>query len=481
MNKDILQAARAEYLRRDFWAFFLEAWNILEPDTEIIVNWHMKYIARVAQKIVEDTIEKKPKEKDFIFNVPPGSTKSTMLTICLQPWAWLTKPSLRFITSSWDGTLAINHALKSRDLINSTWYQETFVPEWRIKHDKNKKSEFENTATGVRIATSVGGTIIGRHADIQIGDDLNTPEKAISKEELEKVNRWWDTTMSSRVTGKHARRIVIQQRIHQKDLTGYVLKEKPGKYSHVCIPAQLGKKYRPVPEGLERYYKNGLMDPVRLDFETLQRKKIELGSTQYAGQMGQSPSPEEGNKFNREWFPKVSIDMVPKFLRRNLWIDGAYTKNTQDDPTGLMVTCFDANKNRLYIVHRTDKYMEMPELLKFVPPYHDLYCDHRSRVYIEPKASGKSLKQLLKDGTHLNAIEIKSYIVQEGKEARADAASPFCEAGRVFVVEGPWNEDFFDQLETFPNAEHDEDVDNMCYAIHYHFVGRKRKKVRKLN
>ena len=125
--------------------------------------------------------------------------------------------------------------------------------------------------------------------------------------------------------------------------------------------------------------------------------------------------------------------------------------------------------------------MTFGNLVKFLHDKVSASGGKRSRIYIEPKASGKSLKQLLKDGTHLNAIEIKSYIVQEGKEARADAASPFCEAGRVFVVEGPWNEDFFDQLETFPNAEHDEDVDNMCYAIHYHFVGRKRKKVRKLN
>ena len=116
---------------------------------------------------------------------------------------------------------------------------------------------------------------------------------------------------------------------------------------------------------------------------------------------------------------------VPPGLYRDLWIDGAYTKNTDNDPTGMMVCAFHRQLNRLYIFHAQERYMEMPELLEEIPDYcvnHEL--DKRSRVYIEPKASGHSLRQMLKDVTNLSPVFIEGPLVQEGKEARANVAAP---------------------------------------------------------
>lgn len=40
------------------------------------------------------------------------------------------------------------------------------------------------------------------------------------------------------------------------------------------------------------------------------------------------------------------------------------------------------------------------------------------------------------------------------------------ESGRVFLVEGNWNESFLNQIAAFPNGLHDDEVDNLTAIIH---------------
>jgi predicted phage terminase large subunit-like protein len=135
-----------------------------------------------------------------------------------------------------------------------------------------------------------------------------------------------------------------------------------------------------------------------------------------------------------------------------------------------MVTAYDPYMNRLYIRHAVSDYLEMPECLKFTEEYAiNNQLQAQSRIYIEPKASGKSLTQLLNADTNLNAVEIESQLVREGKNARLQTAAPKIESGRVFLVEGSWNDEFRHQLTDFPVAEHDEYVDLIGYATDFYF------------
>ncbi len=53
--------------------------------------------------------------------------------------------------------------------------------------------------------------------------------------------------------------------------------------------------------------------------------------------------------------------------------------------------------------------MEFPQLIMFLPEYLKTHgYSNRSKVYIEPKASGKSIAQELKDKTRINIIEDKT-------------------------------------------------------------------------
>jgi predicted phage terminase large subunit-like protein len=107
----------------------------------------------------------------------------------------------------------------------------------------------------------------------------------------------------------------------------------------------------------------------------------------------------------------------------------------------------------------------MPELLKFIPNYISSSGVNVSMTLVEPKASGKSIKQMIYNETKLNISEIKSNFVNQGKIENARVVAPYIESGRCILVKGSWNDAFLQQVATFPNAKHDEHIDLTCYGI----------------
>ena len=154
---------------------------------------------------------------------------------------------------------------------------------------------------------------------------------------------------------------------------------------------------------------------------------------------------------------------MPTDLKYELIIDGAYTNDTKNDPTGLQVGV--RYLNDYYILSSIDKYLEMPELIKFIPTYIESLGVYVKMILVEPKASGKSIKQLIQLQTNYNISEIKTKFVNVSKIERARTSSPYCESGRIKLVKGSWNESFLNQIAIFPNGKHDEHIDLTSYAI----------------
>jgi len=76
--------------------------------------------------------------------------------------------------------------------------------------------EFETTAQGSRVATSVGGVLTGRGADIIVIDDPLKPEESLSQTQRQAANEWYDHTLYSRLNDKLTGAIVlIMHRLHE--------------------------------------------------------------------------------------------------------------------------------------------------------------------------------------------------------------------------------------------------------------------------
>jgi hypothetical protein len=168
-----------------FYDFFKLSWHIVEPSVPLSTNWHHKYLCNTLQEEAERIIEGRPKTKDIVINVPFRSTKSLITTVLFPVWCWIRDPKLRFITASYSAELSIEHATKSRDVIQSDWFKERWGDIFNIKKDQNLKARYENNFMGMRRATSVGGTITGQGADFLIIDDPVSPKNAASEVERE--------------------------------------------------------------------------------------------------------------------------------------------------------------------------------------------------------------------------------------------------------------------------------------------------------
>ena len=76
--------------------------------------------------------------------------------------------------------------------------------------------EFETTQQGCRLATSVGGVLTGRGAEIIINDDPLKPEEALSQAQRQAANEWFDHTLYGRLNDKQKGAIVlIMHRLHE--------------------------------------------------------------------------------------------------------------------------------------------------------------------------------------------------------------------------------------------------------------------------
>lgn len=456
-------------LENNFYFFFKETWHILEPAQELNLNWHHKYLCDLLQKEAVRIANREPKDRDIVINIPFRSTKSTIVSQMYNAWAWIKYPELRFVTSSYAARLSTRDAKKTRDIINSRWYQELFSDRFQWTSDQNVKTEYENTKTGKRFVTSTDSNITGEGGDILIFDDPNNPKKNTDLN-LENINNTYDDVFYSRLNNdKIGIRIIIQQRIHENDLTGHILKKYPESINHIVMPAEISPDVNPV--DLTEHYKNGYFWEWKFGKESLKQWEKVLSSTAYTGQLQQNPQAKAGNIILKEWFNVISEKALPFNIKDqsfDVWIDGAYTDKTANDPTGIM-SCL-LYEHNLYILNSVDKWLEMYELLKYIPKYAKAnHYTAKSKMYIEPKASGKSIRSMINKMGY-NCIEIDNKVVSIGKMGRVKDAEPTLESGKIFLIEGSWNKKLIDQCSIFPNGKHDEHVDNLTYAINHYFI-----------
>lgn len=466
-NSALLNAALREKCKRSLYVTLKTFWDVIIPD-DPVYNWHMEYVCDKLQEYGEQVIRREKSHNDLVINIPPGTSKSTIASVVFPVWLWMRDPSIRVITASYSATLSLDLAVKSRRIIKSDLFKELF-PDIRLTDDQDTKSYFENTHGGSRSSASVGSSITGKHAHIIIIDDPVDPSQASSNKERETANKWLKETLSTRkVDKKVTPMIYIMQRLHASDPTGDKLKREPDT-EHICLPAS--DNYEVKPETLKSRYINGLLDPVRMDRETLEKEQKSLGQYGYAGQFGQSPSPPEGGIIKKNWFGRFRMNELPDKMTWSFSADTAYTENEDNDPSGVL--CYSYYKGNYYIKDRGNVRKEFPDLCRFMIDFVQRNGgDRRSVVSIEPKASGKSLKQTLKEATSLNVIESPS--PTKDKVARARDISPIIEAGRVYLLDGaPWVDQFLDLVGTFPNAEHDEDVDCLVIMINRESYGKK--------
>lgn len=452
--------------KKSLYDFFVDAVKILEPSTEWDYNWHIKYLCDVLQKDAYRLHNKHPRDtngsSDKIINIPFRSAKSLIFSVIFPAWLWTWYPEAKIITISYAESLAVKQSYLSKILIYSEWYKNYF-PEVMLMRDDSGKGHYRNVTGGFRAAIGLVGAITGDGADFIIVDDPNKPTE--SKKQLVNANSTFDEVIYNRLNNpEYGQRYVIQQRISQNDLSGHLIK-KGGEWETICIPAELGTNLYP-PSLVEKYV-NGLFWNSRFSKKILNQFKINLGTRGYNSQLNQRTKDDGGNILKKDWFQIKPWDSKYESIEFNMYVDSAYTADSANDPSAIMIA---GKQDNCLIVRKVIvAYKEFPDLIKLINTTAINY--NIKRIKIEPKASGKSVVQQLRVQTKHSVSELK--IPQGDKETKCNAISPVVESKRVILIEDNWNDDFVEECTEFPNGTHDDQLDDLVFAINDLLMGKK--------
>ncbi len=455
------QSAQRELCKRSLYQFFKTMWPIIEHSNPFIDSNHVEFICNEIQPALLDLANGVEKKRDILINVPPRHLKSTIVSVMAPVWIWLHNPSLDIIVGSHSSDLSTKLTMASRDILRSNKFRSLF-PDITLKEDNDRKTEYSNTKGGTRIGATPGRDVTGQNADIIIIDDpigVKTSQNVIDR-----ANEWITSQLFNRKNDQRTSLVLtIMQRISETDPSGMLLELDPSIY-HICLPIEETDKVKP-PKARDLYV-NGLLDNERFPLEVI--KGLQARPIQYENMWLQNPSPKGGGYVKEEWLPIQ--DKTPQLYSQlnnvppHFFIDSAYTENTSNDPSGIIVVK-ELNK-QLYIIKSELVWMGFPDLVKYL---NTMVLEHgytnQSKIYIEQKASGISLTQQLKRETNLNVVEDETLKTLKGSKAdRLQAISPQLESKRVYLIRGNWNKGFIDQLTTL-KPTHDEYWDTTVMAI----------------
>lgn len=289
-------------------------------------------------------------------------------------------------------------------------------------------------------------------------DDPHSTENVESDTERERAIRIFRESATSRLNDPVTDAIlVIMHRLHPRDVCGAI-----DAFGLDYVKLVLPMEYDPAIVVPSRFFtdprtqKGELLCPERIPRETVEKNKIELGSHAFATQFQQQPRAREGGMFKRHWFQIIGASPAQaKRIRR--WDLAASLAINGADPDWTVGVKMASVGGKFYI----EDIVRMREAGHKVRVAINTIAgqDGREvRVVIpqDPGQAGKDQAQsMIGELAGFNAASVRE---TGSKETRAEPFSAQCEAGNVYLVAGPWNRAFIDELSDFPQG-HDDQVD----------------------
>ncbi len=450
--------------------FVREAWHVLEPDSEFVDNCHIAAICEHLEAVTDGRVS------NLLVNVPPGTMKSMLCSVFWPAWVWATKPSKRFMYSSYAEPLALRDSVKTRDLVCSEWYQQRWGVE--LKEDQNAKGRFDTAAGGWRVVGSISGKGVGEHPHFNVSDDPHNVLNAESELDRQKVTHWFEGVFMVRGVILGVRRVLVMQRLHALDCSGVALDK--GGWTHLCFPMryeqpekQQDGSYKPrmatTPLGFNdpRKEEGDLLWPRIYSAETVANQEVNMGTYGAAGQLQQRPAPRGGGTFKRDGFEVLrTAPPLAKIVR--YWDKAATRGGTGARSAGVLMAMYidplaplPAFKNKYIVLDvRGDRWSASEReaaIKQTAAEDQSVYGYVETWVEQEPGSGGKESAE----GTQANlgGFTVKIERVTGAKEVRAEPFATASSVGKVKLLAGAWNNSFLDELALFPVGKLKDQVD----------------------
>lgn len=415
-----------------------------------------KWLKAKHHKLICDALMKvfNGKTKRLIINIPPRYSKTELAVVNFIAWAMGRAPDSEFIHASYSATLAVNNSVQIRNMVQHEAYHAIF-PDVALAEEQ--KAHWKTTAGGVMYATGTGGTITGFGAGKHrngfggaiIIDDPHKADEARSDRVRQGVIEWFQNTLESRKNSPETPIIVIMQRLHEEDLSGWLLGGGNGEeWEHLCLSAIQD-------DGMALW-------PEKHDIDTLHKMEAAAPYV-FAGQYRQQPAPPDGGIFKPNKL--VFVNALPAGNIR--WLRGwdlASTANDGDYTAGAKIGVLE--DGRFVIAHiERGQYGadERDHVLKNTATRDGVQT--RISIPQDPGQAGKS--QVLYLTRQLAGFSVSASPESGDKVTRAEPFAAQVNVGNVLVLDdGNWDTAaLIKEMQMFPNGRHDDQIDACSRAF----------------
>ena len=360
-----------------------------------------------------------------------------------------------------------------RNVLESPWYQRQWGGLVKFTLDQNQKQEYENTARGHMIATSVGGTITGKGGDVIIEDDMINPLQAVSDAERKAAIDMHKMVLSTRLDNpKTGSRVIIEQRTHDMDVSGYVLANENG-WTHLNLPLLAERRtviVFPVTHREIVREPDDILSPLRHGRVEVDDLKLTMTPENFEAQCQQNPSSDVGNILKRTYWKRYGAMPSGWDLILTSW-----DLTFKETKTGSFVVgqCWGKRAGNFYLFpimvrQRMDFAESLIAFENFIKQIEATFHVKPNGHLVEDKANGPAVISTLQ-----NRIPgILPMGVTGSKVARAHAVAPLIRAGNILIPDdsmAPWAPEFIEECAKFKglDSEINDQVDTMTQALIY--------------
>ncbi|HED2781046.1 TPA: DNA-packaging protein [Klebsiella variicola subsp. variicola] len=406
---------------------------------KMIVAPHHKVIQKTLDRVIDGEIQR------LIINVPPGYTKTELATINMMGRGLALNCRARFMHLSYSHNLALLNSSTARGMIKSQAYQSMWP--MALRDDADSKAMWWTEHGGGVYASSAAGQVTGfRAGHMEPGwqgaliiDDPVKPDDAYSEIVRDGVNNRFNETIKSRLAIEATPMIVIMQRIHYHDLSGYLLRGGSGeKWHHLNLPVIIdnSRSYEETyPENTHAIpIDHGLPDGWLWPFKHNESHRVSLFSHRRTAEAQYMQNPKrfnaEGALWNEEMISAArALNITEELSRTVIAIDPQATNSEESDETGIIAaSVYGTGDRRQYSADGdySGKYSPNGWATKAMEAY-DLH--EADAIVIETNQGGDMAEDTLRNAGFKGRI-IRVH-ASKGKFARAEPISALYSQGRV--------------------------------------------------
>lgn len=392
----------------------------------------------------------------LLITAPPEHAKTTYIAVLYPTWRIARNPNIRIVVVCATEAAAEERSRAMQGILTDDRYVSRFpwvrpaepwtTTRWTVRRNRSDDPFPTVMACGVG-----SNSLIGHRADLIILDDPMHEENARSELQRRLLDTWLRRTLITRLTDEvDSQMVCIMTRWHKDDAARTLLDMG---FDYIAHTASEEKP----------------LWPERFGSTYLAQRRAEMGTAMFNCMYLGDPAGLEGVLIHRSWLDVV--DSAPVMSDMVVGVDLATSSKRTSDYTAFVLLGHGID-GRHYVLDVERGRWEWPTARRRLVQFLEKH-DTVSRVGVEQVAfqlaAVQDMRSLVGDKHVVVGVP-----VSKDKVARMLTWVPFVETGNMVLLRGSWNNEFIDELVTFPNGVHDDSVDALSVAWE---VSRERKTI----